>query len=33
MHRAHIKTTKEGKQSWQAIQWQYCPECKMMLPD
>jgi len=33
MHRAFIKTTTEGKQIWSAIQWQYCPECKMLLPD
>jgi hypothetical protein len=33
MHRCHIKQTKDGKQAWLAIPWQYCPECGMMLPD
>jgi hypothetical protein len=33
MKRCHIKLSKEGKQVWKAIGWQYCPECKMMLPD
>lgn len=33
MKRCHIKITKDKVQSWQAIPWQYCPECKMMLMD
>jgi uncharacterized OsmC-like protein len=33
MHRAHIKLTKDDKQRWLAIGWQYCPACEMMLPD
>jgi endonuclease III len=33
MHRVHIKTTKDKVQSWQAIGWQYCPVCRIMLPD
>jgi hypothetical protein len=32
MHRTHIKITKEGKQAWIAIPWQYGPACGMMLP-
>jgi len=33
MHRCHIKTSKDKVQSWKAIPWQYCPECKLVLPD
>ncbi|MCX6682607.1 MAG: hypothetical protein NTY71_06445 [Methanoregula sp.] len=33
MHRCHIKSSKGGRQIWQAIGWQYCLVCSMMLPD
>jgi hypothetical protein len=33
MHRCHVKLTKDGKQRWQVIGWQYCTICKMMLMD
>lgn len=33
MKRCHIKTTKDCVQKWNAIPWQYCPDCKIMLPD
>jgi len=29
----HIQQTENDKQRWQAISWQYCPMCGMMLPD
>ncbi|MGA2913513.1 MAG: hypothetical protein ABSE07_08355 [Methanoregula sp.] len=29
----HIKITKDKVQAWSAVQWQYCPVCKIMLPD
>ena len=33
MHRAHIKITKDHIQKWLTISWQFCPVCKVMLPD
>jgi len=33
MKRCHIKITKDRVQSWHAIPWQFCPECRVMLPD
>ena len=33
MMRCHIKQTRDKVQTWSAIPWQYCPVCKMMLPD
>jgi len=33
MKRCHIKITTDGKQRWQAIPWQFCPVCRVMLPD
>lgn len=37
MHRAHVKINQtidsKVKQKWIAISWQYCPDCKIMLPD
>lgn len=33
MHRAHIKITKEGIQKGKVILWQYCPECKLVVPE
>jgi hypothetical protein len=33
MKRCHIKTTDHKIQQWCAIPWQFCPICKMMLPD
>lgn len=33
MKRCHIKQTKDKVQAWRAVPWQYCPECRVMLPD
>ena len=33
MHRSFIKQTFDKKTAWTPISWQYCPDCKMMLPD
>ena len=33
MHRAHVKVTRDKVSSWQAIPWQYCEKCGMILPD
>ncbi|MGA2913185.1 MAG: hypothetical protein ABSE07_06685 [Methanoregula sp.] len=33
MHRAHIKITKDKIGKWLTIPWQFCPVCKVMLPD
>ena len=33
MHRVHIKITENKIQKWLTIPWQFCPVCKLMLPD
>ncbi|MGA2913018.1 MAG: hypothetical protein ABSE07_05840 [Methanoregula sp.] len=33
MKGCYIKQTKDKVQSWQAIPWQYCPVCRVMLLD
>ena len=33
IHRCHIRTSEHKIQRWHSIPWQYCPVCKMMLPD
>jgi hypothetical protein len=33
MHRCHIKVTENKIGKWLTIPWQFCPACKLMLPD
>ena len=33
MHRAFISQVQGDKRTWTATAWQYCPSCKIMMPD
>jgi len=33
MKRCHVKETKDHLTKWLTISWQYCVQCKVMLPD
>lgn len=33
MHRCFISIQNHKKRRWMPVAWQYCPTCRIMLPD